>query len=207
MPKTPNIVFIMADDMGYGDFGVFSEGRSRTPAIDSLVSNGVCLPQHSSAAPICPPARAGFLTGRYPIRTGGIDMRVTRGLDRIALRERTIAAHFKKIGYKTGLVGKWHNGCVDPEHHPNARGFDEFFGFRHGGMYYYDWLLEKNGQCLKADGRYLTDVLADAAVDFIGRNSKQPFFLAGAFNARPEPLEAPDDEVVPYRDTGRFHEN
>jgi arylsulfatase A len=200
-------VFIMADDMGYGDFGVFSEGRCKTPAIDSLVSDGMCLTQHYSASPVCTPARAGFLTGRYPIRTGSIDMRESRGLDRIALREKTIADCFRKIGYKTGLIGKWHNGAFGPEHHPNARGFDEFLGFRHGGMYYYKWLLEKNGQCMKADGRYLTDVFADAAVDFINRHGKHPFFLDVAFNSPHEPLEVPDDEVIPYRQTGRFHEN
>ncbi|MCL2647970.1 MAG: sulfatase-like hydrolase/transferase [Phycisphaerales bacterium] len=207
MTKQPNILFIMADDMGYGDFGVFSEGRCRTPALDRLVAEGVCLTQHYSAAPICTPARAGFLTGRYPHRTGGIDMREARGLDRIALRERTIADCFKYRGYKTGLVGKWHNGCIDPAHHPNARGFDEFFGFRHGGMYYNNWLLEKNGQCIRADGRYLTDVLTDAAVDFIDRHAGKPFFLDVAYNAPHEPLEVPEEEVAPYREANSFHEN
>jgi len=195
----PNVVFIMADDMGYGDFGVFSEGRCRTPTIDRLVAEGTCLTQHYSAAPVCTPARAGFLTGRYPIRTGGIDMRETRGLDRIAVRERTIADCFRRAGYKTGLVGKWHNGAFDPQYHPNARGFDEFVGFRNGLMNYYDWRIEKNGRRMQPDGRYLTDVFADAAVDFIDRNRAIPFFLDVAFNAPHTPLEVPQDEVAPYR--------
>jgi arylsulfatase A-like enzyme len=209
MPATPNILFIMADDMGYGDFGIFSEGRCHTPAIDRLVAEGLCLTQHYSAAPVCTPARAGFLTGRYPIRTGGIDMRETRGLDRIALREKTIADCFQKIGYKTGLIGKWHNGAFDQEYHPNARGFDEFLGFRASHMHYYDWVLQKNGQRINADGRYLTDVFSEAAVDFINRNGKnqKPFFLDVAFNAPHDPLEVPNDEVAPYRATGRYHEN
>jgi arylsulfatase A len=172
-----------------------------------MVSQGLCLTQHYSAAPVCTPARAGFLTGRYPHRTGGLDMRESRGLDRIARRERTVGDCFKKIGYATGLIGKWHNGAFDPEYHPNARGFDEFVGFRHGLMYYYDWTLDRNGVRGKSDGRYLTDVLSDEAVDFIHRHRAQPFFLCLMYNAPHEPLEVPDDEVAPYRQTGRYHEN
>jgi arylsulfatase A len=206
VPSKPNILFIIADDMGYGDFGLFSEGRVRTPALDRLVTEGLCLTQHYSAAPVCAPARAGFLTGRYPHRTGAIDMREHRGLDRIALREKTIADHLQRQGYKTALIGKWHNGCIDPEFHPNNRGFDHFFGFRASHQRYYDWTLENNGQRIEANGDYLTDVFTDAAIDFITANQKQPFFLTLAYNAPHDPLECPDDEVAPYRQPDR-HEN
>jgi arylsulfatase A len=210
MPKNaPNILFILADDMGYGDFGLFSEGRVKTPALDRLVSEGLCLTQHYSAAPVCAPARAGFLTGRYPHRTGAIDMREHRGLDRIALREKTVADHLQRAGYKTALIGKWHNGCFDPEFHPTNRGFHEFLGFRASHQRYYDWTLEKNGQRLEAKGgggEYLTDVFTDAAINFIQANKQHPFFLTLAYNAPHDPLECPDDEVAPYRVEGR-HEN
>ncbi|MBV8957843.1 MAG: sulfatase-like hydrolase/transferase, partial [Actinobacteria bacterium] len=106
----PNIVLILADDMGYGDFGCFNDGASRTPVLDQLVGEGICLTQHYSASPVCAPARASLLTGRYPHRTGAIDTLEHRGLDRIALRERTMADLLKEAGYVTGLVGKWHNG-------------------------------------------------------------------------------------------------
>lgn len=205
--KGPNIVFIMADDMGYGDFGVFSDGRCHTPAIDQLVASGICLSQHYSAAPVCTPARAGFLTGRYPHRTGATDMRISRGMDRISTREKTIADHFQQAGYATGLIGKWHNGFPDRSFHPNERGFDEFFGFRNGCMDYFDWALEQNDKPIQADGRYLTDVLTDGATDFIHRHSQDPFFLFVAYNAPHTPLQVPDEEVVPYRETGRFHED
>ena len=90
--RRPNILFILADDMGYGDFGCFNDGRSQTPTLDQLVAaEGVCLTQHYSASPVCAPARASLLTGRYPHRTGAIDTLELRGLDRMALRERTIA--------------------------------------------------------------------------------------------------------------------
>ena len=111
--KRPNVLLIVADDMGYGDFGVFSEGRVRTPQLDRLVGEGICLQQHYSASPICSPARAGLLTGRYPHRTGAITQHDMFGLDRIARRERTIADVFRRADYATALKvffdggGRW----------------------------------------------------------------------------------------------------
>ena len=142
----PNVVLIVADDMGYGDFGVFSEGRVKTPNIDRLVSEGVCMRQHYSASPICSPARAALLTGRYPHRSGAITQHDLFGLDRIALREKTLADTFRCGGYKTGLIGKWHNGSLDKRYHPNSRGFDEFYGFCGGWSDYYNWHMDKNGK-------------------------------------------------------------
>jgi arylsulfatase A-like enzyme len=202
----PNVVFIMADDMGYGDFGCFSEDRVQTPTLDHLVREGVCLGQHYAAAPVCTPSRAAFLTGRYPHRTGAIDMRESRGLDRISLRERTIADQFTAAGYSTGLVGKWHSGSIGAEYHPNQRGFREFVGFRHGLMSYYDWRIEKNGQKIKPDGTYLTDYFTNEACDFIHRNRSDPFFLYVAYNAPHTPLEVPADELKPYLESGRYSE-
>ena len=202
--KRPNVIVIMADDMGFGDFGCFSEGRVQTPALDQLVSEGICCSQHYAASAVCTPSRAGFLTGRYPHRTGAIDMRESRGLDRLHLRERTIADAFRSAGYKTGLVGKWHNGAVGSDYHPNQRGFDEFTGFRHGLMDYYDWRMQRNGQAFNSNGRYLTDVIADEANDFILRNHKEPFFLHIAYNAPHTPLQAPQEDLKPYSESGRF---
>ena len=132
--------------MGYGDFGCFNGGLSQTPALDALVAEGVCLTQHYSASPVCAPARASLLTGRYPHRTGAIDTLEMRGLDRLALRERTIADLLRRAGYATGLVGKWHNGALDARYHPNRRGFDEFAGFCGGWHPYFDWRLDRNGR-------------------------------------------------------------
>ena len=87
----PNIVFILADDMGYGDFSAFSEGLSSTPALDALMQESICFTQHYSASPMCAPARASLLTGRYPHRTGAIEVRELRGLCNLALRETTVA--------------------------------------------------------------------------------------------------------------------
>jgi len=204
MPRPPNIVFVMADDMGYGDFGMFNNGLSKTPAIDQVARAGVCLTQHYSASCVCTPARAALLTGRYPHRTGAIEMRSIRGLDRLSLRERTVADLFKQAGFTTGLIGKWHTGVYGERYHPNRRGFDEFFGFRGGAMSYYDWLIERNGAFMRGDGRYLTDVFTEAAVDFIRRHREHPFFLCVHYNAPHTPLEAPEMDIEEFLRPGEL---
>ena len=204
MAEKPNIVLILVDDMGYGDFGVFSDGSSRTQTLDHLLSESVCLTQHYSGSCVCAPARAALLTGRYPHRTGAIDTLEGRGLDRLALREVTLADLLESAGYATGLVGKWHLGALDPRYHPNARGFDEFAGFRGGWQDYYDWRLDRNGTYERADGRYLTDVFSDEAVGFIQRHHNEPFMLHVTYNAPHFPFQAPEEDVAPFAETGRF---
>lgn len=184
--------------MGYGDFSRFNEGRSSTPHLDRLAHEGVCLTQCYAGSPVCSPSRAALLTGRYPQRTGAIDTLHGRGLDRIALSETTIADCFRAAGYRTGLVGKWHNGALDPRFHPNARGFEEFAGFCGGASDYWNWVLDLNGASMPADGRYLTDVLTDLAVDFVRRHAGDSFFLVAAYNAPHFPMQAPQDIVDRY---------
>lgn len=204
MVSKPNIVFILADDMGYGDFGRFNGGLSQTPALDSLADESVCLTQQYTASPVCNPSRAALMTGRYPHRTGSIDTLEWRGLERLALRETTLADVLKANGYATGLVGKWHLGAFDPRYHPNARGFDEAVCFR-GGMHdYYQWRIEYNDDVRRADGRYLTDVWTEEACEFIGRHRGGPFFLHLTYNAPHTPLQCPEEDVKPFARTGRF---
>ena len=109
----------MADDLGFGDIGCCNYGATRTPAIDSLAADGALLTQHYSASPICAPARAAFLTGRYPQRSGVIDTFAHRATDRISRCERTIGDLLGEAGYTTGLVGKWHSGALGHDYHPN----------------------------------------------------------------------------------------
>jgi arylsulfatase A-like enzyme len=197
-----NVVVIVADDMGYGDLSRFNGGRCNSPHLDALAAAGVCLTQHYSGSPVCAPARASLLTGRYPHRTGAIDTLHGRGLDRIALSEVTIADCFRSSGYRTGLVGKWHNGALDLRYHPNARGFDEFAGFSGGFSDYYSYWLDLNGTEVEGDGRYLTDVLTEHAVSFVRRHSRQPFFLVVAYNAPHFPMQAPQELVDRYLERG-----
>ena len=162
------------------------------------------LTQHYTGSPICAPARASFLTGRYNHRSGALSVESNRGLDRIALREQTIANYFKAAGYATGMIGKWHNGLHDMRYHPNNRGFDEFCGFLNGGMWYFDWIIEYNGQPHHSDGTYLTDLFTDEAIAFIDRHKNEPFFLYMPYNAPHGPLEAPDEEIQPYIEMDKF---
>jgi len=202
--RKPNIVLVLVDDMGYGDFGVFGDGSARTPTLDDLIPQSICFTQHYSGSCVCAPARAALLTGRYPHRTGAIDTLEGRGLDRLSLSEVTLADALKAQGYSTGLVGKWHLGALDPQYHPNRRGFDEFVGFRGGWQDYYEWTLDYDGNRKKADGRYLTDVFSDEAVDFIDRHAQESFFLHVTYNAPHFPFQAPEQDVRQFREQGRF---
>ena len=198
----PNCVIVVADDMGYGDLGLFNEGRCATPNLDRMASEGLCLTQHYSGSPVCAPSRAALLTGKYPHRTGAIDTLQGRGLDRIGLGQMTLADIFKQAGYRTGLLGKWHNGALDPRFHPNARGFEEFVGFCGGYSDYYDYYLDLNGSERRGDGRYLTDVLSELAVDFARRHRDEPFLLVLAYNAPHFPMQAPEQVVQRYLERG-----
>lgn len=205
MTRHPNMILILADDMGFGDFSAFNGGLSSTPALDGLIPESVCLTQQYTASPVCNPSRACLLTGRYPHRTGSVDTLEWRGLERLALDETTLADVFQAAGYATGLVGKWHLGAFDPRYHPNRRGFAEAVCFR-GGMHdYYNWRLEYNDRVARSDGRYLTDVWTEEAVDFIERHRGEPFFLHLTYNAPHTPLEAPPEEVAPFKASGRFN--
>ena len=205
MNRKPNVVFILADDMGYGDFSAMNGGLSQTPILDTLMAESICLTQQYTASPVCNPSRACLMTGRYPHRTGSVDTLEWDGLERLALRETTLADAFKNAGYATGLVGKWHLGAFDPRYHPNRRGFDESVCFR-GGMHdYYNWRIEYNDRLARGDGRYLTDVWGEEAVGFIERHQSEPFFLHVTFNAPHTPLEAPEEEIRPFRESGKFN--
>ncbi|NSW51957.1 MAG: sulfatase-like hydrolase/transferase [Anaerolineae bacterium] len=199
MPHKPNIVFILADDMGYGDFGMFHPNIHCTPALDNLAGESICFTHQYTASPVCNPSRAALLTGRYPHRTGSIDTLEWHGLERLALREVTLADVLQQAGYRTGLVGKWHLGSFDPRYSPTRRGFDEAVCFR-GGMHdYYDWRIEYNDRPVRGDGRYLTDVWTEEAVSFIERQSQeQPFFLHVTYNAPHTPLQVPEEMLQPY---------
>ena len=200
MAALPNIIHILVDDLGYGDFGCFNSGLSETPFLDQFIGEGICLSQHYTASPVCSPSRASLLTGRYPHRTGAIDTLEWRGLERLDLGETTLAEVLRGAGYRTGLVGKWHLGAFDPRYKPEKRGFDEAVCFR-GGMHdYYDWRLESGDRVLRADGRYLTDLWTDEAIQFIERERQRPFFLHLTYNAPHTPLQAPEADLAAFRD-------
>lgn len=203
MAPRPNIIQIVVDDMGVGDLSRENGGASSTPRLDALADEGVRLTQHYSGSPVCAPARAALLTGRYPQRTGVIDTTEARGLDRLAVEETTLADDLRATGYATGLVGKWHNGAFDPAFHPTARGFAEFVGFQGGWRDYWEWTLDRGGSKMTADGRHLTEVFTEEAVQFVRRHRDEPFYLHLAYNAPHYPLQAPEHLIERFSAPGR----
>ena len=184
----PNIVIILADDQGWGDLSVNGNTNLSTPRIDSLAKDGALL-ERFYACPVCSPTRAEFLTGRYHPR-GGVHSTSTGG-ERLNLDEKTIGDTFKSAGYATGAFGKWHNGTQYP-YHPNARGFDEYYGFcsGHWGSYF-DPPLEHNGKLVQGRG-FIIDDLTDHALGFIATNQSRPFFCYVPFNTPHSPMQAPE---------------
>jgi arylsulfatase A-like enzyme len=184
----PNIVIILADDQGWGDLGVHGNSNLATPHIDSLAREGALF-ERFFVCPVCSPTRAEFLTGRYHPR-GGVHSTSTGG-ERLDLDERTIAEAFKAAGYATGAFGKWHNGMQYP-YHPNARGFEEFYGFCSGHWgHYFSPELEHNGQLVRGNG-YITDDFTDHAIRFIEANRERPFFCYLPLNTPHSPMQVPD---------------
>jgi arylsulfatase A len=200
-PKSrPNILFILADDLGWGDLRCYGNPQIDTPVLDALAKEGARLTSHYSPSPLCSPARAGYLTGRFNHRTGAVDVPSNRGLDRLDLSEKTFGDYFQHAGYATALIGKWHNGLYCRDSLPHRRGFNLFFGFPNGGQDYWKWNLLLNDEFVRHDGRYLTDVFNEEAVRFIREQKTRPFALFLAHHAPHSPLAAPDALVKKYRD-------
>ena len=195
-PAKPNIVIILADDQGWGDLGINGNTNLRTPNIDSLARAGAMLDRFYVCA-VCAPTRAEFLTGRYHSR-GGV-RGVSTGQERLNTDERTIADTFKAAGYATGAFGKWHNGSQWP-YHPNARGFDEYYGFTSGHWgEYFDAPLEHNGKPVRGHG-YIADDFTDHALAFIEQNRSRPFFCYLPFNTPHSPFCVPDEYWDRFKD-------
>jgi len=194
-----NVLFILADDLGWGDLRCYGNPHIDTPVLDALAKDGVRLTAHYSPSPLCSPARAGFLTGRFNHRTGAVDVPSNRGLDRLDLSEKTFGDYFRHAGYATALVGKWHNGLYCRDLLPHRRRFDQFYGFPNGGQDYWKWNLLRNDDAAPHDGRYLTDALNDEAIRFIREHQGKPFALFLAHHAPHSPLQAPEPLVRKYR--------
>ena len=187
----PNVVFILADDLGWGDLSCYGRPDYRTPNLDRLALQGVRFTDAYSASAVCTPTRCAFITGRYPARFKiGLTEPLPANNHTVGLEpgEPTIASLLKANRYNTALIGKWHLG-FRPEWGPNAHGFDEFFGILAGAG---DYHLHKNGlgqpdlyenlTPVERNG-YLTDLLTDRAVDYIKQHRRAPFYLSLHYTA------------------------
>ena len=192
----PNIIVMLSDDQGWGDFSIHGNTDIETPNIDKLAESGAQFDRFFVCS-LCAPTRAEFLTGRYYVRAGVYG--VTKGAERINEDEKFISEIFQEAGYKTAAFGKWHSGMQYP-YHPNARGFEEFYGFCSGHWgNYFDPMLDHNGDIITGKG-YLTDDMTDRAMKYIESNRQSPFFVYLAFNTPHSPMQVPDRWWNKYKD-------
>ena len=190
----PNVVIILADDQGWGDLSLHGNGNLKTPNIDSLAKDGAMFDRFF-VCPVCSPTRAEFLTGRYHPR-GGVFSTSTGG-ERLDLDEHTVAESFQAAGYATAAFGKWHNGMQYP-YHPNARGFEEYYGFCSGHWgHYFSPVLEHNGKLVRGKG-FIIDDFTNHALKFIEKNKTRPFFCYLPYCTPHSPMQVPDRFYGPF---------
>jgi len=214
--ERPNIVLLFADDAGYADFGFQGSKIMKTPHLDALARRSVRCKQAYVSDPTCGPSRAGLMTGMYQQRFGYEENNVPGFMSKnsaadgiemgLPLDQKTMGQYLQSRGYKTAFYGKWHLGGAD-RFHPTKRGFDEFYGFRGGARDYFPYsstprevqnkLEEGFGHFQEHDG-YLTDVLAEKAVQFIEENKDQPFFIFLSFNAVHTPMDAKKEDLQQF---------
>lgn len=215
MSKRPNFIVIMTDDQGYGDLSCMGSKDFVTPHIDGLAASGARFTDWYSGSPVCSPSRACLLTGRYP---GNAGVRAIlaghRKASGLTPKVPTIAAALKSQGYKTSLVGKWHLGLKE-ECRPNQNGFDDFYGFMAGCVDYYSHIfywgmadghtdpthdLWENGKEVRENGRYMTELITEKAVESIRGHAKaqEPFFLYVGYNAPHYPMHAPEKYMARF---------
>ena len=194
----PDVVLIVLDDLGYGDFGCYGCTDIRTPHIDRLARQGVRLTDFYANGPVCTPTRAALMTGRYQQRVG-LEWAISPGQKEpgLAVEDSTLARGLKRAGYATALYGKWHLG-YRAEFGPLAHGFDEFFGLLSPDIDNYSHReingapdLYEGDQPVERKG-YMTDLITERAVAFVEKHAAEPFFLEVAYNAVHWPFQPPD---------------
>lgn len=207
--EKPNVVLIMADDLGYTEVGYQGAPAGWTPNIDALAAGGTVFSDAYVAAPVCAPSRAALMTGRHPARydylrvTGTIEKQIAKDIG-VDLDEVFLTELMRDAGYKTAVIGKWHLG-YNEKYRPENRGVDYFFGFLAGGHDYYVWddpsrrrsggPILRNEEKAEGDG-YLTEAFTDEAVGFIYENRARPFFLYLAYQNPHPPMQVPAEYLA-----------
>lgn len=208
-PARPNVLFILADDLGWGDLSCYGRPDYRTPNLDRLASEGARFTQAYSASPVCTPSRCAFITGQYPARhpVGLMEPLPFRkqegGLVGLDPKTPTVASLLKAQDYETALVGKWHLGYL-PKYGPLKSGFDEFYGIMSGAAEYFTHddangdrdFFENEAPVPPERTGYMTDLLTKRAVEFLKRRRTRPFYLSLHYTAPHWPWEGPRDEAL-----------
>ncbi len=198
----PNVLFILADDMGYGDLSCYGRPDYQTPYLDTMAKQGMKFMDNYASAPVCTPTRTAFHTGRYAQRLEvGLREPLSDNINDIGIppNHPTIASLMKANGYETNLIGKWHLGNVE-QFSPNRHGFDEFYGINGAGADYFThkntagkYDLYENLTPSKDEG-YLTDLFTERTIKFLKRKHAKPFFLSLQYNAPHWPWDGPEDK-------------
>lgn len=209
--KKPNVIVILADDLGWGELGAQGNKQIPTPNIDSIPANGVKFTQGYVSGPYCSPTRAGLVTGRYQTRFGHEWNPPQQPNAGLPVDEKTIADYLKSAGYATGVVGKWHLGVAE-KFRPSKRGFDEFYGTLANTPFFHPQLVDSKisdePKRVEDPEYYTTDAYGKRAVEFITEHKDEPFFLYLPFNAQHAPLQSPQkylDRFPEIKDEKRKH--
>lgn len=201
--EKPNIILMLADDLGYGDLSCFNANSDiHTPNIDRMAERGVKFTNFYASAPVCSPSRRSLLTGQYPSRIGEWaeayrDIPTEDGIQ--AKKDPTIGIFLKKAGYETACYGKWNIGARLGISDANAHGFDHAVTIDHNATYFSHYRdmgvkeLRENGKLVNRDGEFLDDIFINEGIKFIKKNKDKPFFLYLPFATPHEPIQAPDD--------------
>ncbi len=209
--RRPNIVFIMADDLGYGDLGCYGQKQISTPNIDRLASTGLKFTNAYAGCTVCAPSRSVLMTGYH---MGHTSVRSNPGGVPLLPSDVTVAEILKSAGYATGIFGKWGLGDIGTEGHPNKQGLDEFCGYLHQvhAHYYYPEFIYRNSEELPLEGNadggretYAPDVITEHAVQFVRDHKDEPFFLYVPSVIPHLELLVPEDSMAEYR--GKFPED
>src|SRR6185295_1868506 len=209
--KKPNVLFILADDLGYGDLSSYGRPDYKTPVIDGLANEGIKFTDNYANGDVCTPTRVAFQTGRYQHRLLiGLQQPLGDANAEIGLPadHPTIASLLKANGYETALVGKWHCGN-GPQFNPIRHGYEEFFGIVGSSEDYFTHKntagvmdLFENEKPVEVDG-YLTDLFTERGVQFIRRKRARPFYLSMHYNAPHWPWQGPGDKEAALKEDGR----
>lgn len=211
--QRPNVIYILADDLGIGDLGCYGQRVIKTPGIDKLADSGMRFTQHYSGSTVSAPSRCVLMTGKH---TGHADVRGNRGYKYddghfydtpLKSQETTVAEIFKQRNYKTACIGKWGLGGPNSEGHPNNQGFDYFFGYLSQGnahTYYPERIFENNTPVILNKKVYSHDLIVEKAMDFIDKNSSEPFFLYLPVTIPHAELVVPEKDRMGY--LGKFPE-
>lgn len=211
-PPRPNVLFIMADDLGWGDLSSYGHPQIKTPNIDGLARSGVRFTNAYSTSAVCSPTRFGLYTGRYPGRlSGGLKepLNAPEEGQGIPADHPTLASILKKRGYETAMFGKWHCGYL-PWFSPTRCGWDQFLGSYGGGNDYFSKVDTRGahdlykGETEYEDPRYYTDILGEKAARFVSRRHTSPWLLNLNFSAPHWPWEGPKDRAVSKELTERI---